>query len=253
MPESRRIVRVFLASPGDLVEERKTAKAAVEEINVLYAHDLGYQIELVGWEDTVASVGRPQALINRDLERCELFVGMMFRRWGTPPDTTSHYSSGFEEEFRTSFERKQAGGVPEMSMLFKTVGEEFLKDPGEDLQKVLRFKDELISGKQVYFEHFGDLPDFAFKFKRCVAAHVRQVRDREGAQTWQNAAWVTKMRTFAMRPFWRSGKEVARSRSRRPERFWLRSSRRESAFCLRFPHQRGWSSSRGFDSISWVR
>src|SRR5258708_7910867 len=130
MVENRRIVKVFLASPGDLVEERKAARSATDEVNSIFAHELGFQIDLVGWEVRVAAVGRPQALINRDLERCELFVGMIWRRWGTPPDTKGIYTSGFEEEFRTSLTRRRAGGAPEISMLFKEVGAEFLKDPG---------------------------------------------------------------------------------------------------------------------------
>jgi hypothetical protein len=97
MSDSRKIVRIFLASPGDLIEERRIAKTVVDEINSLFADWSGYHIELVGWEDTVASIGRPQALINHDLERCELFVGMIWKRWGTPPTKSGAYTSGFED------------------------------------------------------------------------------------------------------------------------------------------------------------
>jgi hypothetical protein len=82
MATDRTIVRVFLASPGDLVDERRAAKGVVDEFNRLWANALGYQFELVGWEDTAPSFGRPQALINRDLEECELFIGMMWKKWG---------------------------------------------------------------------------------------------------------------------------------------------------------------------------
>src|SRR5271165_2883509 len=86
MSDSRKIVRIFLGSPGDLSDERLIAKSVVDEINSLFADSSGYHIELVGWEETVSSIGRPQALINQDLEKCELFVGMIWKRWGTPPD-----------------------------------------------------------------------------------------------------------------------------------------------------------------------
>lgn len=65
MAESRRFVKVFLASPGDLADERKAAKLVVEEFNALLAEEFGYQVELVGWEDTVSVFGRPQATINK--------------------------------------------------------------------------------------------------------------------------------------------------------------------------------------------
>ncbi len=52
MAVSRKIVKVFLASPGDLSDERKAAKSVVDEWNSLTADEFGYQVELIGWEDT---------------------------------------------------------------------------------------------------------------------------------------------------------------------------------------------------------
>src|SRR6266571_5504608 len=101
MADSRKIVKIFLASPGDLTDERRAAKAVVDEFNALFADDFGYQVELIGWEDTVSVFGRPQATINRELERCELFVGLMWKKWGTPPGIAGRYTSGFEEEFES--------------------------------------------------------------------------------------------------------------------------------------------------------
>jgi hypothetical protein len=106
MADSRKIVKVFLASPSDLQEERRAAKSVVDEFNKLWADSLGYHVELVGWEDTISGFGRPQEIINRDLVQCELFVGMMWKRWGTPPSNTGGYTSGFEEEFETDDRRR---------------------------------------------------------------------------------------------------------------------------------------------------
>ena len=86
MSDTVRIVRVFLASPGDLGEERKLANDAVEEINKHIAPYLGFHVELKGWEDTLSGRGRPQEIINKELDVCELFIGMIWKKWGTPPD-----------------------------------------------------------------------------------------------------------------------------------------------------------------------
>jgi hypothetical protein len=59
MFSTRKIIRAFLASPGDLQEERKAIREAVDEFNESWANELGYQVELVGWEETVAGFGRP--------------------------------------------------------------------------------------------------------------------------------------------------------------------------------------------------
>ena len=126
MHNTRKIVRAFLASPGDLEEERKAIRDVVDEFNESWANELGYQIELVGWEETVAGFGRPQHLINKDLDRCDLFLGMIWKRWGTPPDLNGDYSSGFEEEFERSIVRCEQTGSPEISLFFKQVPKEFM-------------------------------------------------------------------------------------------------------------------------------
>jgi Domain of unknown function (DUF4062) len=182
MADSRKIVRIFLASPGDLNEERRLAKSIVDEINSLWADSTGYHIELVGWEDTVTSLGRPQATINRDLERCELFVGMIWKRWGTPPDTSGIYTSGFEEELQTSINTNKSKGKPSLSLLFKQVDSDSLRDPGDQLKKVLALRESLIAKKELYFEEFGDIKDFEKKFRRCIVRYVQGLRTLDASQ-----------------------------------------------------------------------
>lgn len=168
MPETVSIVKVFLASPGDLQLERKLANEAIEEINKRVAPYLGFIVELKGWEDTLSASGRPQAIINQELKRCELFIGLMWKKWGTPPDAEGKYSSGFEEEFEISFENFKESGAPEIAMYFKDIGQDYLTDPGEDLKKVLVFRERLISEKSILFENF-DTPE---KFQQCVRKKV---------------------------------------------------------------------------------
>lgn len=60
MPDTRKLIHVFLASPGDLPDERAAAKAVVDEFNKLWADALGYHVELVRWEDALSQYGRPQ-------------------------------------------------------------------------------------------------------------------------------------------------------------------------------------------------
>jgi hypothetical protein len=128
MSETRKVVKFFLGSPSDLADERKAAKAVVDEFNSLYASEFGYQVELVGWEDTVSVIGRPQETINKELAQCEFFVGLLWRRWGTPPDKVGKYTSGFEEEYRRSVDRHRLEGRPEISLFFKDVPTDAIRD-----------------------------------------------------------------------------------------------------------------------------
>lgn len=179
MAVSRTIVKVFLGSPSDLGEERRAAKAIIDELNELWADDLGFQIELVGWEDTVSVYGRPQEIINRDLAQCELFVGMLWKKWGTPPGGSSAYTSGFEEEFEISVQRRIATGQPEISLLLKDIETDYRSDPGVELKKVLEFRDRLVARKVVLFQTFADLREFEAKFRKCVGRYILQLRRLE--------------------------------------------------------------------------
>ena len=115
--ERRRVVSVFLASPGDLKKERVWAQDVVDEFNKTWSRFFNLMVELVVWEDSIRGIGRPQEIINREqLERCELFVGMLHRRWGTP---TGVYSSGFEEEFDISERSFREFEQPSIDLLFK--------------------------------------------------------------------------------------------------------------------------------------
>lgn len=171
MAETRRFIKVFLASPGDLAEERKVAKAIVDEFNSQLADALGYQVELVGWEDTLPGVGRPQAIINRDLDGCDLFVGMLWKRWGTPPGTEP-YTSGFEEEFKRSMTRNAKEGRPEINLLLKDLDAASLADPGDHLKKVIAFKDQVFAEKKLLAGTFADVRDFEGKFRKCIQGYV---------------------------------------------------------------------------------
>ena len=153
------------------MEERRSAKTAVDEINETWANKQGYHVELVGWEDTTPGFGRPQALINQDLERCELFVGMLWRRWGSPPDNQKQFSSGFEEEFETSLERRKTLGAPDIKLFFKTVEDDQVADPGEQLARVIAFKDRIIADKQILFQEFTDPRDLERRIRRIVSAY----------------------------------------------------------------------------------
>ncbi len=176
MLSTRKIIRVFLASPGDLQEERQAIRDVVNEFNESWANELSYQIELIAWEETIAGFGRPQHLINQDLDRCDLFLGMLWRRWGTPPDDEGEFTSGFEEEFKRSMARCEQTGSPEISIFFKQIQEEFMVDPGDDLKKVLGFKKTINTGKKILYQNFATVRDVETLVRKSITAYVNRVR-----------------------------------------------------------------------------
>lgn len=100
MASSIRKVRIFLASPGDVPLERQAVADVVDEINLILpalAPEKGVILELVRWETHVApGLGDPQAVVSRQVGPYDLFVGVMWKRFGSP---TAVADSGTEEEF----------------------------------------------------------------------------------------------------------------------------------------------------------
>jgi Domain of unknown function (DUF4062) len=166
---ARKILHVFIASPGDLVEERRVAKKVVDDLNETVSRRLGWQIELLGWEETLPGYGRPQELINEDVEVCDLFIGLLWRRWG---QSTREFSSGFEEEFELARKRRKETKTPEIWLFFKKVEEDQLKDPGRQLKRVLDFQKSQVAAKELLFKNFDDVDDWRTQLNKYLLRYI---------------------------------------------------------------------------------
>jgi HEAT repeat protein len=168
----RNILTVFLASPGDLQEERNIAREVVDRVNRVTGRRVDWHIELLGWEDTLPGHGRPQSLINKDVDSCDLFLGALWRRWGQP---TGEYGSGFEEEFTRALKRLRNTGEPEIWLFFKAVDEYSAEDPGEQLTKVLQFKNDQVQRKELLFREFEDPQQWWSLIDDCLTGYVLDI------------------------------------------------------------------------------
>ena len=179
MPINRKVLRVFLASPGDLQDERRLIREVVVEFNDSWSDALGYHVELLGWEDTVSRFGRPQDLINEDVDRCDLFIGMIWKKWGTPPSHDNRFTSGFEEEFERSVARREKSQSPEISLFFTRIPDEIRADPGKDLQKVLEFRQDITARKNILYQEFADASAVVALARKSITAYVNRVRQAD--------------------------------------------------------------------------
>ena len=92
-------IEIFLASPSDLVEERKAVRETIGELNNIFRTTLNVQLDLLGWEThAYPSAGvDPQDTINSQIgDKYDIFIGLMWGKFGTP---TGRAGSGTEEEF----------------------------------------------------------------------------------------------------------------------------------------------------------
>lgn len=157
--------RVFIASPSDLNEERKVFVDIISEVNIIKAHALGIHLEPLGWEDTLPGRGRPQELINSDLANSDLFVMMLWKKWGTP---TGEFSSGTEEEFHVASALNLKNSRPDIWVFFKSISEEESSSRNEDIAKVIEFRKHIEKDNFCLYKTFDTISNWEKKFRNLL-------------------------------------------------------------------------------------
>lgn len=100
MPFDARVLKVMIASPGDVSAERQIVRDVLVEWNHVHSEDRRLVLMPIGWEThSSPSMGdRPQAIINKQiLSDCDLLVAVFWTRIGSP---TGAAVSGTVEEIQ---------------------------------------------------------------------------------------------------------------------------------------------------------
>ncbi len=147
--QGTRTIRVFLASPSDVIEEREALAKLVRDVNdvlAFLADDKGLSLELVRYEThAYPDIGKPQDVINRQIPLdYDIFLGVMWKRCGTP---TAKHPSGTVEEFRRAFEKRKSSHLPRIMFYFCDQPMPIPDDDSEvrQLGEVVKFRSELSS------------------------------------------------------------------------------------------------------------
>jgi hypothetical protein len=149
MATQLRKVRILVASPGDVQSERDQLFKVVNELNLTLsalAPEKGIVLELVRWETHVhPGLGSDaQQVVNEQIGDYDVFVGIMWKRMGTPTITSQ---SGTDEEFQRAYRKWQEN--KSLPVLFYFCQQSFPPPRGaedvEQLGKVVAFRNELSS------------------------------------------------------------------------------------------------------------
>jgi hypothetical protein len=141
--QALRVVRLFVASPSDVGDERLQLAQVVEEFNRVLGKHHGIHVEILRWETHASpGLGRAEDVVLDSLGEFDLMIGIMWSRFGTP---TGKAGSGTEEEFHLAYERWTKGRVADILFYFCDAPAPYPKSPNEteQLQAVLRFKAEI--------------------------------------------------------------------------------------------------------------
>lgn len=169
--------RIFIASPGGLAEIRTAFRNVLEKYNVEDAIRRNVVFIPVGWEATLGGLGRPQALINRELEECDALVLVLHDRWGSHPGDPGGATSGTEEEYKLA---QKCHADPDRAMkdiqvFFRSVEPNQMADPGVQLKAVLDFKGKLERERRLMYYQFETAADFEDRLRTFLASCVHEL------------------------------------------------------------------------------
>lgn len=164
MVQEGKIIRVLIASPSDVIEEREAVDEIFNRWNAMHSWALAVSLEAVKWEThaTPFQGTRPQEQINKQLVmRCDVFLGIFGNRLGSD---TGVAVSGTVEELNQFLEV----GKPALLYFSQKQVSPTSIDP-KQLEKLRKFK-QTIRGKGLQYD-FDDVESF----KLDVLKHLTDV------------------------------------------------------------------------------
>lgn len=165
------LLKIFLASPSDVLEEQNAVEQVVETINRNLGREKRTRLETVRWEkDTYPLMGSDaQNIVNRQIAEMadyDLFIGIMWNRFGRP---TPRAGSGTEEEFDRALESFKSNGRPEIMFYFKQAPANLTTQQDiEQKGKVIEFRGKLQN--EVLISDYSDLQ----RFKDLLRNHLEK-------------------------------------------------------------------------------
>ena len=171
MPRDDRVFTVLLACPADVQDEAGLVHEAVEEVNRGVGALQGVKLEVVHWQ-THASPGigpDTQDVINRQLPDYDIFLGVMWARFGT---ATPRAGSGTEEEFDRALVRyKEDPHGVKILFYFKQAPLPLDAIDVVQLQKVREFRDRL-KQEGVLYREFGSSEEFSRQLRQHLGQQL---------------------------------------------------------------------------------
>jgi hypothetical protein len=174
MPKTITILRIFVASPSDLGEERKLLEGVVQELNLIWSQQLGISLELIKWEThSFPGAGTdPQDVINHQVPQdYDILLMMLWSRIGTP---TPRSQSGTLEEFESAYDRWRTDRKLVRLMIYFKTAPISPDDIDPDQLRLLKEFRKSLSDRGILYSTFTGGEEFA----QLLRIHLsKQVQD----------------------------------------------------------------------------
>lgn len=184
--DSVKSLSVFVASPGGVDAERNVVEHVASILNMGIAAKARVVVVVHRWERVIGAAGSPQSQLNAIVDDCDIFIGLVHRWWGS--DTGNGFDSGFGEEFDRALARWKSSGTPRVALFFKKVDPIDLKDPGEQLRKVISFRGSIEKEHTTFFTEFVSTEQFELGVFQLLSEEVFRIATLVGGEGGESAA-----------------------------------------------------------------
>ena len=179
MPIQTTLLRVFVASPSDVIEERLALEQVFQQVNLMVGEKARIRLDLIKWEThAYPSIGDdPQSVINDQIgDEYDIFIGIIWKTMGTP---TGRDLSGTAEEFSRAYARfKENPDAIRVMFYFKETPVSPSELDPQQLSMIKDFRDGL-GDKGVLYWTYKEIVEF----EKLIGVHLsRHIYDF--GKTW---------------------------------------------------------------------
>jgi len=166
MKYKKRTLRILIASPGDVANERQAIRDVIKNINY-WAIFANIEFETLDWENnSFPSIGEyPQEVINKQFRgKYDILIGVFWSKIGT---RTPNYDSGSIEEIEIAIEKYRKQKDVEIMLYFKLEHIPEHEIELNQIESLNNFKSSL-SNRGIYYWDFQNTGDF----KNYLSQHL---------------------------------------------------------------------------------
>jgi hypothetical protein len=164
-------VKIFIASPSDVLEERNIAEKIISQLQEECARQR-LLVQSFRWEkQPTPGYEPPQTIANRDLRSSELTIVILWSKLGSLVDDSSE-ETGTQQELRIAGGLARQGKSDDVFLYFRKPTHNSLETT--ETSSVTRFKDELRKCNRVLFFEY----DTVAAFRRKLRSDLRKWSER---------------------------------------------------------------------------
>jgi hypothetical protein len=169
--DTNRILNVFIASPGDIVVERKIVREVCLGLNQseLLRH-LGVSIHTAMWDEVFPSAENPQSILNRVADECDILVCIFYKRFYTQ---SGRIESENLNKFLSAYDSWKSLKKPHVMFYFKEINVPDEDQPTPEVHEVNELKAKMEKENMLFTDEFSVPYEFCEKIYDHIEKWIR--------------------------------------------------------------------------------